>query len=307
MGDRRLISLLVFVLVVVTISFILVSVWGYRYYFEDKKGQKTAIIQTQPKADSNSSFSDSLQHLLDLSVAHLHETAGSISIDSSSDTALASKLIEFNRLKNEIAQMLKTKYSQKGMNDAGEKIAQLQQSVEELKNQNDEVAAENERLSQMVKQLIDKKNTSSGAAASSPNHKHLASSAYTLPVLVAHLRFVGLSLANNKSVTNIAAKTERLYGSFQINIKPYNKNHFIYIVITQPDGKTLTEPSGNSGTFKTGSGTKPFSSSIRFDNKSDNGHRLVFTIDAHNFQRGKYTMEIYHQGVMIGKLTRTFF
>jgi len=121
------------------------------------------------------------------------------------------------------------------------------------------------------------------------------------------LRFVGLSVSKNKSVTNIAAQTEKLYGSFEINIKPNNKDNTIYIVIVQPDGNTLVSPGGRSGTFKSDSGTRPFTTSILFDNKRDNGNKLVFAIDSRNFQKGKYAMQIYHQGVMIGRLTRIFF
>jgi hypothetical protein len=291
------------VLFVVTVSFILVSFWGYRYYFEKKQQEKAAITQPKQTAKSDTSFSDSLQNLLNSAVAQLHKVSDSVSIDSSSDTALASKLIQFNRLRNEITQMIENKNNSQNSAAGNEKISQLQQSLEELKTRNDEIAAQNEKLSTMVKELMEKK----GNTTVHSTGKQLASSAYTLPVLVAHLRFVGLSVSKNKSVTNIAAQTERLYGSFQINIKPNNKDNKIYIVIVQPDGKTLISPGGRSGTFKSDSGTRPFSTSIKFDNKTDNGNRLVFTIDSRNFQKGKYAMKIYHQGVMIGRLTRTFF
>ena len=302
MRDRRLISLLVVVLVVVTVSFILVSFWGYRYYFEKKEAQRTIVVKPKQATDAGTSFSDSLQNLLDLAANQLQVSSDSISLDSTSDTALASKLVEFNRLRNEITEMIRDKDASQNSAAENERINQLQQSLEALKTRNDEVAAENERLANMVKQLMQTKGKPAPKSG-----KHLARSAYTLPVLVAHLRFVGMSLSDNKSITNIAAKTERLYGSFEINIKPTNKDNTIYIVIVQPDGKTLITPTERSGTFKTHSGTKPFTTSIKFDNKRDNGNRLVFTIDSHNFQKGTYAMQIYHQGVMIGRLTRTLF
>lgn len=301
MRDRRIIYLLVFVLFVVTVSFILVSYWGYHYYFEKKQQEKVAITQPKESAGRDSSFLDSLQNLLNAAVVQIHNVSDSISIDSSSDTALAAKLIEFNRLRNEITKMIENKNASQNSAADSERISKLQQSLEQLKVRNDEIAAQNEKLANMVKELMQK------TVPSKPAGKQLASSAYTLPVLVAHLRFVGLSVSKNQSVTNIAAQTERLYGSFQINIKPTNNDNTIYIVIVQPDGKTLMAPSGRPGMFKTDSGTRPFTTSIKFDNKRDNGNRLVFTIDSHNFQKGKYAMQIYHQGVMIGRLTRTLF
>jgi flagellar basal body-associated protein FliL len=303
MRDRRLISLLVVVLIVVTVSFILVSFWGYRYYFERKEAQRTTVTQPKQPVDPTTSFSDSLQNLLNLAAAQVQDSSDSISLDSTSDTALASKLVEFNRLRNEITEMIRNKDASKNSAAENERIDQMEQTLEALKTRNDEVAAENVRLANMVKQLMQTK----GKSPASKSGKHLASSAYTLPVLVAHLRFVGMSLGDNRSITNIAAKTERLYGSFEINIKPGNKDNTIYIVIVQPDGKTLIAPGERSGTFTTDSETKPFSTSIKFDNKRDNGNRLVFTIDSHNFQKGTYAMQIYHQGQMIGRLTRTLF
>lgn len=303
MRDQRLIYLLIFVLFVVTVSFILVSFWGYHYYFEKRQQQKVAVTQPRTTANSDTSFSDSLQNLINSAVAQLHNVSDSVSIDSSSDTLLAFKLIEFNHLKNEISRMIENKNMSRNSIADNKKISQLQQSLEELKTRNDEIAAQNEKLSTMVKDLIEQK----GNTPVQSKGKQLASSAYTLPLLVAHLRFVGLSVGKNNSVTNIAAQTERLYGSFEINIKPNNKDNTIYIVIVQPDGKTLMSPGGRSGTFKSNSGTRPFSTSIKFDNKRDNGNKLVFTIDSRNFQKGKYAMQIYHEGLMIGRLTRTFF
>ena len=154
---------------------------------------------------------------------------------------------------------------------------------------------------------MEKKETPANRATASSAKKHLASSAYTLPLLVSHLRFVGMTVSDNNRVTNIAAQTERLYGSFQLNVKPANTNNAIYVVVIQPNGKTLLNSAWESGTFETKSGIEKYSTVLHFDNQKDNGNRLVFSIDSHNFQKGKYAMQIYHDGVMIGRLTRTLF
>ena len=307
MKDRKSLYLLIFALTVVTISFILISIWGYHFYFAKKNEQPVVQnIPMEPSLAHKTSMRDSLQILLNSAVEQIGNPADSISFDSSLDKTLALKLIEFNRLRNEISEILKNKTSTEDMNEASDKISQLQQSVEDLKNKNEEVAAENERLNQMVKELTEKKGTPRKRTTTRPT-KHLASSAYTLPVLVSHLRFVGLSVSNDKRETNIAAKTERLYGSFQVNIKPSNTNNAIYVVVIQPNGKTLLNSAWESGTFETKNGIKTYSVVLHFDNTKDDGNRLVFSIDSHNFQKGKYAMQIYHQGVMIGRLTRTLF
>jgi len=308
MKDRKSLYLLIFALTVVTISFILISIWGYHFYFAKKNTQPIAQIDPQESSPVHkTAVRDSLQILLNAAVAQLGNPADSITFDSSVDKTLAVKLLQFNRLKNEIAEILKNKTSSQDMGVAGEKITQLQQSVEELKNQNDQVAAENARLNRIVKELMEKKETSASRGTASSDKKHLASSAYTLPLLVSHLRFVGMTVSDNNRVTNIAAQTERLYGSFQLNVKPANTNNAIYVVVIQPNGKTLLNSAWESGTFETKSGIEKYSTVLHFDNQKDNGNRLVFSIDSHNFQKGKYAMQIYHDGVMIGRLTRTLF
>ena len=310
MKDRKSLYLLIFALTVVTISFILISIWGYHYYFDSMKPQP--ISQIIPKDSSivhKTSMKDSLQTLLNTTVEQLGVENDSTVYDSSVDKTLALKLIEFNRLKNEIAEILRNKSSSQDMSNAGQKIVQLQQNVDELRDKNNEVAAENERLNNMVKQLIAKKSTTPGKANTSrPSKTHLASSAYTLPLLVSHLRFVAMTVTDdNQAITNLAANTERLSGAFEINVKPGNTTTEIYVVVEQPNGKTLFNSAWQSGNFETKTGRKVYSALLHFDNIKDNGKRLSFSIDSHNFQKGKYVMQVYHQGIMIGKLTRTLF
>lgn len=300
MKDRKSLYLLIFALIVVTIAFILISIWGYHFYFDSKNSKGLADIQPVSVITKKTTMRDSLQTLLNSTVGQINGTSDSGLYNVSNDTALEAKLLEFNRLKNEIAEILKNKTSVNDMAVASEKIGELQQSVNELKNKNDEVAAENARLQKIVQQLmVEKKGSRS-------KNKKVHSS--RLPLLVSHLRFVGIGMKNdNKRETNIAAQTEKLYGSFQINVKPTNPTTSIYVEIIQPNGKTLLNSAWQSGTFETSSGRKFYSALLHFDNIKDDKNRLQFTIESHNFQKGKYTMQIYHQGIMIGRLVRTLY
>lgn len=304
MKDRKSLYLLIFALLVVTISFILISIWGYNFYFQPKVPQTVTqeIQQTVPIA-KKTSMKDSLQMLLASTVEQLGNTDSTF-YDSSTDKTLELKLIEFNKLKNEIAEILKNKSSSKDMSEASEKIGQLQKSVDELRSKNDEVARENMRLNKVLKQLI-KENKPPQRKI-----KTVEKVNYTGPlsVLVSHLSFKGVTESdNNERETNIAAQTVKLTGSFLLSAKPTNTSTSIYVVIVKPDGNTLLNSSWQSGTFETSSGRQTYSALIHFDNVKDNNNRLQFTIDARNFQKGKYAMQIYHDGIMIGRLVKTFY
>lgn len=304
MKDRKSLYLLIFALLVVTISFILISIWGYNFYFQPKVPQTVTqeIQQTVPIA-KKTSMKDSLQMLLASTVEQLGNRDSTF-YDSSTDKTLELKLIEFNKLKNEIAEILKNKSSSKDMSEASEKIGQLQKSVDELRSKNDEVARENMRLNKVLKQLI-KENKPPQRKI-----KTVEKVNYTGPlsVLVSHLSFKGVTESdNNERETNIAAQTVKLTGSFLLSAKPTNTSTSIYVVIVKPDGNTLLNSSWQSGTFETSSGRQTYSALIHFDNVKDNNNRLQFTIDARNFQKGKYAMQIYHDGIMIGRLVKTFY
>lgn len=304
MKDRKSLYLLIFALLVVTISFILISIWGYNFYFQPKVPQTVTqeIQQTVPTA-KKTSMKDSLQMLLASTVEQLGNRDSTF-YDSSTDKTLELKLIEFNKLKNEIAEILKNKSSSKDMSEASEKIGQLQKSVDELRSKNDEVARENMRLNKVLKQLI-KENKPPQRKI-----KTVEKVNYTGPlsVLVSHLSFKGVTESdNNERETNIAAQTVKLTGSFLLSAKPTNTSTSIYVVIVKPDGNTLLNSSWQSGTFETSSGRQTYSALIHFDNVKDNNNRLQFTIDARNFQKGKYAMQIYHDGIMIGRLVKTFY
>lgn len=285
----------------VTISFVLISIWGYHFYYAGKN--KQAVPKGEPPALKTEKFSIPDSALSIVKDFNREEKDENDSIEIPVDTELASRIVEFNRLKNEIAEILRKRSSTNEISEANEKISQLQESVEALKNKNDTIIRENERLTQMIKNLAEKKKSETITTKS----KSIARSTSSLPVLVSHLRFLAYSLNNEKKETNIASKTERLYGSFQVNIKSFNTNNSIYVVVIQPNGTTLLNSAAVSNTFETHDGKKVYSALIRFDNKKDNGFRLGFSIDSPNFQRGKYTMQIYHQGLMIGRLTRTLF
>ncbi|HXR83081.1 MAG TPA: hypothetical protein VN722_02145 [Hanamia sp.] len=307
MKDRKSLYLVIFALSVVTISFILISIWGYNFYFQPKVPQTvTQEVQQGPKVSisKKTSMRDSLQTLLTSTVEQLG-TDSSFS-DSSTDKTLELKLIEFNKLKNEIAEILKNKTSSKDMSEASEKIGELQKSVDELRSKNDEVAKENMRLNKVLKELIIENKSSERKTKTSVNNKVIYPE--QLPVLVSHLSFKGVTESdNNEKETNIAAQTVKLTGSFLLSAKPTNNSTSIYVVIVKPDGNTLLNSSWQSGTFETGSGRQTYSALIHFDNVKDNNNRLQFTIDARNFQKGKYAMQIYHQGIMIGRLVKTFY
>jgi hypothetical protein len=298
MKDRKSLYLLIFALIVVMIAFTLISIWGYRFYFSKKVAQKVNALAEKKTNDAR--VYQTYQKPLDSALQQLNNPADTITYDSS-DHELALKIMEFNRIKNEIALILKKRASAK--DSASEiEVVNLQKTIDKLRNQNIEITKENARLNEMVKLLPESKQKEKQQRPASEKSKEQPAS--SLPLLVSHLRF---GAYNNDQKTGVASKTKKLAGSFEINVKPQNTSAVIYVVIVQPNGKVLLNASGASATFQTISGRKVYSAAVHFDNERDNHKRLQFSVNSDTFYKGKYKMQIYHEGIIIGRLEKILY
>lgn len=311
MKNPKSILILIFVLVLATISFVFISFWGYNYYFKNKavtNSQSTPLI-------NKIATRDSLQAVLDSTILlyekqpHLASSSGSDSLDK----MLEEKLAEYNKVKGEIVELLKNKSSAKDGQYSENEVDKLQQHVDELRSKNEEIEKENLRLTKMVKQLNSKSKATAGVTKNEKTKKILYNSPAKvttgLPLLISDLKFQAVHLNDRGATkTTLAAETNQLRGSFKLNIlNDQDNSSSIYVVIIQPNGRVLLNSAWESGTFVTPSGKKVYSAVLHFDRTNDNNKLVPFSISADQFQKGKYTMQIYHNGKIIGTQKKTLF
>jgi len=132
MKDRKSLYLLICALIVVTIAFTLISVWGYRFYFSKKSSTSLVAASTKNIAGNKNAGVNQLP--LDSAVRQLNDVADTIAFDSA-DHQLAVKIMQFNRLKNEIALILQERYFAKD-STAETKIEALEKEIERLQKEN---------------------------------------------------------------------------------------------------------------------------------------------------------------------------
>ena len=108
--------------------------------------------------------------------------------------------------------------------------------------------------------------------------------------------------------TSSAKKTSKLIVSFTVqnNITQY-ENADMYIVVTQPDGTILSNDDvWDSSSMTLHNGTKiPFTRKIRFEYIKGESKKLVFSLNAEEYLKGVYTLQLYHKGYMIGQVMKT--
>ena len=103
-------------------------------------------------------------------------------------------------------------------------------------------------------------------------------------------------------------QTEKFLGSFIVksNFNQSNSAEII-VVVLQPDGHVMQSSTWESGTFDTREGRKIYSSKLHFEYTNGEAKRLSFSLSADKYQKGEYVMQVYYNGMMIGKTFKTLF
>ncbi|MEO5984824.1 MAG: hypothetical protein ABIP80_04925, partial [Ferruginibacter sp.] len=203
------------------------------------------------------------------------------------------------RLKSEVAAILKTAASGDDFKTAKYKISELQQRMEDLRNTNLNVQQENARLKKMLAQM------------NQPNAKN----SLTISREPAQSQPGGIATFTAAEMNLVAVKPEiteedvfntqrNIMGSFALKHTINFDNSEVWVVVTQPDGKVLQKSAWESGSFTSAEGKKIYSLKMTFGYTKGEAKKLNFTITTEKFQRGNYTMQIYNNGIIIGRFSK---
>jgi hypothetical protein len=77
------------------------------------------------------------------------------------------------------------------------------------------------------------------------------------------------------------------------------------VVVLRPDNKVLQTSAWESGRFETKEGTKIYSCKIKFEYTKGENKKLSFSLNSDKSQKGTYTLQVYYNGSMIGRMTKT--
>ncbi|MBC7934583.1 MAG: hypothetical protein H7Y86_04375 [Rhizobacter sp.] len=296
--ESRISFLLLFSLCLLLLAFIILFAWGFIYYrnaAETAKAQPTIVIK-----DSSfiaAAVRDSLQKMYSNTWGQLNQQLDAAKSNADSIQGnLEVKYEEFSQIRIEIARILEANKTPTQMETARIKLVELQLRLDDWRKKYNDVAAENARLSALLRQLAS--SATVGRA--------------TLPSLpVANVVTAG----NRNTETNVPAmqvqawqlKAEedndriRLRGSLDVTNNDNNSAVEMFVVILQPDGKLLKQSGWDSGSFETREGTKIYSCKLRFDCAKGENKSLNFSVPSNNFQKGMYSIQVYHKGVMVAR------
>lgn len=312
MRDAKSLLLLLVSLLLVLVSFVLIWTWGYRFYNKSDEYKVNAKIVLTDSNSLANRIRDSLQKIYDETLYKLDSQLDSTLINSDSLKAqLEVKLSEFFRLSNEIKAILKDRSSNTNLNVAKQKLGELQNKAEDLKEKNQVVENENQKLGTILEQLnksgkgteknVKPTNTETGLSTEKNNNPIYA--VFT----ASDLKLAAIMTGNDPDAeTTVAEKTAKLVGSFTVvnNISQLS-NVDMMVIVLQPNGTVLKNSEWDSGSFNTSDGKKIYSYKLSFNYSKGEQKRLIFTLKPERFQKGTYSMQVYHNGIMIGKILKT--
>ncbi len=320
MRDIRISLLLLISFVLLLASFLVLCIWGYKFYnSRDKQAVVTKAGQVKQ---------DSLLLLYNTAIGKLEEKL--VHTSSAADSLgqnIDGRLQEFYRLKNELTQLLQNATTNEDFAAARKKIDELQQSIKDLRRTNQNISKENLRLYELLSQIRNNIETVPVQTAvrsvvsntpsnniTSPSEDDEENDFVEVPVKPAPAAnkttaAPAIYSATDLNLEKIGSKNEsdqmELVGSFSIKNNPkITTNDDLMIVVIQPNGKVLQKSAWESGTFQTADGKKIYSCKLRIENPQGPVRRVTFSLNGDKQLTGTYVLQVYHKGWMIGNVSK---
>jgi len=287
----------------------LVTTWVYHLYDKSQYSNKKTEVLIKDSPALAQGVQDSLQKLYAHTISNLE--AG---LDSTKSTAgmlkgeLETKLSEISKLRNEIATILKKNNIKKEDIDlARSKTTELQRLVGELQNKNITIEDEKKQITAVLDKVnVQVKDMQGNMQKLDQENKILTEKVNLASAfVVSEMKLTPVAVKNEKEQeTNQAKKASKLVISFalQNNVTDY-ENADVFVVITQPDGRILkNEDVWEATTINIQNGSRiNYTRKVRFEYQKGESKRLLFSLNAEEYLKGTYTMQLYHNGYMIGQ------
>lgn len=285
----------------------LLGTWGYLLWNNNKNEQ--TIQQKEATISQVTDEKTELQRNFDASLARLDSVTGN---NNALEGKLTEKNSEITKLKGEIRSILNKKNAtQAELTKAKALIAEMDVKVAGLEQEVARLTAENQQLNTdltsekgKTTQLTTDLATTTTAKQELEKTVDIASTlnAYNIAITPINEKKGG-----KEKVTTTAKRVDKLVVSFDVDnrIAPAG-NADVYVLVTGPDGKPVSQEALGSGTFTTREeGDKPFTAKVPVKIETSKKVAVEFALkQTDNFLKGNYKIEIYHNGFKIGEGTR---
>lgn len=285
----------------------LLGTWGYLLWSKNKSDKEKQDLKTE----STSYFSqrDSIKVLYDQAEMRLDSIT---STNNDLQGKLTDRQKDINNLKTQIRGILTKKNATDAeLNHAKELIAQLNDKISGLEADVARLTGENQQLTVANTSLQQEKtDLETNLQTTNTEKEELAKTVDVASTFSAsNIQITPVNERKNgkeKNTTN-AKRVDKLVVSFDVENRIAKSGPAdMYLIVTAPDGKVISDEAMGSGTLTTRiDGDKTFTAKIPVEYEQGMRKPVQFPIRQSGFQTGDYKIEIYHNGFKIGEGTRT--
>ena len=277
----------------------LIGTWGYIFY--DKSQTRQAVTQLETRINNVDSARSAVQQEFTVVSAKADSlTQNNIQLQGT----LAERGSEIQKLKSNISSFLKKKNAtQAELAQAKQMIGELNGKMDGLVAELEKVKGENQQLTTEKTQLTaDKQTLQENLDKTSTEKKQIEDLASTLHASNIGITALKIGSSGKEKVTTTAKRTNAMRVSFVLdpNRITTTGTKDIYVCVTAPDGKVISDGGSSFDTREEGS--KSFTSKVSVNYEQNKVTPVSFDIkQTDKYQVGDYKIEIYNNGFKIGE------
>ncbi|HEX6845621.1 MAG TPA: hypothetical protein VF144_01520 [Chitinophagaceae bacterium] len=218
---------------------------------------------------------------------------------------LTGKQAEISKLKGEINSILKKRNATSAeLARAKTLIEELNGQIETLQAENARLTGENQTLTAEKAQLIIEKDTLTANLTTTQAEKKVLEETVDVgsTFSASNIAITPIKTKGDKEKeTTTAKRVDKLVVSFDVENRIAKSGPAdMYIIVTSPDGKVISEATG--GTFTTREeGDKNFTSKLTVPYEQGKRQNVQLPLTQEKFQVGDYKIQVFHNGFKIGE------
>jgi cell division protein FtsB len=284
----------------------LLGTWAYFLYSKnesDKTIQEKSVAVTQAMTAR-----DSAQALYSLTLQRLDALTGE---NNNLKNQVTDNNSQISKLKAEISSILSKKNaSEAEVRRAKALIAQLNQTIANLEAENARLTGENQVLAANNTQLTSEKQVlQTNLQTTTAEKDELAQTVDVASTFTASN--IAITPVNEKrngkeKTTTTAKRVDKLVVSFDVENRVARSGPAdIYVIVTGPDGKVITDAAGASTLSTRSDGDRPYTYKTTVQYEQGTRKSIQVPMRQDHFQTGDYKIEIYQNGFKIAEGVRS--
>jgi len=284
----------------------LLGTWAYFLY--DKNDSNKQIQEKTFAVNTAMTAKDSVQAMYDITLARLDTLTGE---NNNIKGQLSDRESQVNKLRTEISGILSKKNaSDAEVRRAKSLIIQLNETIANLEAENARLNGENQQLASNNTQLSQEKQVlETNLQTTTAQKEELAQTVDVASTFSAsNIQITPVNEKHNgkEKATTTAKKVDKLVVSFDIENRVARSGPAdIYVIVTGPDGKIITDPVAPGTLTTRQEGDRPYTYKTSVEYEQGTRKTLQVPLRQEHFQTGNYKIEIYQNGFKIAEGTRS--